>query len=204
MDDSYYHLIKHVFDNTSEQANSLIGETQYEKSNRVVKKDGGYKCIHLNVMTFIEELNFIIKHFNWTPKQIRKLTFLDIGCGVGQKVYLAGVFGFNAYGLELRQPLIDAGKSLFSELSNWEARDRLIQGNALEFSNYNNYDILYFYCPLFNHELETKMEQRIVDTVTKSGTIVIANLSMLFGQIKVPGWKVIKRFNSHSAIFQKI
>jgi SAM-dependent methyltransferase len=211
MDKYFCSIVNTLFEAESDAANRLIGNDDSQKRARQVEADGGWKCIHLGIRDFIREIQFVVKELKLTPEQIGRMRFLDVGCGVGQKVFMAGCFGFRAYGLELRKELIAAGESLFRrlDLDTYES-NRFIQGNALTYPDYNAFDILYFYCPLFKQELEMEMEKKLA-TDAKPGTIVIANLSAYFGRRDefskdkmAEGWKRLEFNNGYGNIFQKL
>ena len=221
MDTFFVSIIKRLFDDESSKANNKIGTTANEKSERVVKSDGGYKCIHLPAECFIRQLQFVIKKLELTPAQIAKMKFVDVGCGVGQKVFLAHCFGFECFGLELRAELIDAGQHLFDNMyvqkpavrSNemewrWRSPSFFIQGNALTYDGYNQFDIIYFFCPLFKDELEIELEKKIAADA-KPGTILMANLPKYFYKKAPEGWKPLGNIKDDNMfhdglIFQKI
>jgi len=196
MDRAFFDLVDKFFTRESERVNQTIGETAAEKYDHYVKSDGGYKCIHLRVALFIQQLNDVVKHLNLTPEQISNMKFLDVGCGVGQKIFLANCFGFRARGLELRKELISAGQNLFSDLrveirhdGYYSPEPFFIHGDALTYDGYNDFDILYFYCPLMAENLEIKLEEKLAKDA-KPGAIVLANLPKHFLVRKTPeGWK---------------
>lgn len=179
-----------LFEHGARRANNCVGDT-YEEKNARVCKDGGYKCIHLPAMDFCDRLGSMLEaekiDIDTSPY---KHKFLDIGCGVGEKIYLASLFGlYHSYGLELREPLIQEGKQLLESISHncsrWDYttsetwtpygnNNCFIQANALTF-DYKDFDILYFYCPLHKSELQCQLEARIAETA-KPGAIVMAIL----------------------------
>lgn len=173
-----------LFEKASERANDQIGETPDDRRTRVAK-DGGYKCIHLNSASFFDTMMEMMGNCNITDTKASKMTFVDVGCGVGEKVFFAETLGFNSFGLELRKPLIDSAKRLFRNLgldtldfhSDTNA-PRLIQGDALEY-DYSRFDVIYFYCPLHDTKLQAKLEERIAQTV-KLGAIVVPFLARGF------------------------
>jgi SAM-dependent methyltransferase len=184
-------MVDGVFGKAAMEGNSQEGVTREEKrSQHSVESDGGYKCIHLNINQFIDAFNNLISMRKWTPKQIEKMKFIDVGCGAGQKVFLAQCFGFRAFGLELRKALITEGKKAFDIVGGqtsqytypngggqWGKEEKtFIQGNALTFEGYADFDIIYFYCPLFKADLQAKLEDRIARTA-KTGAIVVPFLS---------------------------
>jgi hypothetical protein len=92
------------------------------------------------------------------------LRFLDIGCGIGTKVHLAGQLGLDAYGLELRRD--------YCKLADLLVPGRICQGDALTHSCYGDYDILFFYRPIRHGEMERRLEKRVYADA-KEGAVVI-------------------------------
>src|SRR5579859_1239297 len=186
MDRSFVQQIEYIFGGAAQQVNNSIGANRWSGH---VEKDGGYKCINLDIYDFLTSMQLAIKHLKLTGKQRGEIKFIDVGCGVGEKVYLADMLGFDAYGLELRDPLIKRAMKLFHALQIFKSEPFFLQGNALKFTEYSDYDIIYFYCPLFDIDLEKQMEKRIA-VQGKSGALVIGHLSKYFMlEPHIKGWK---------------
>ena len=180
MDKSYIRLLEEHFERAAARANKRISPIHNMRSS----KDGGYLCIHLRLAQFMNEMRSLITYMKWKPKDIKKLKFLDVGCGVGQKVFIAHLLGFDAYGLELREELLKEARSITLDLYMYKDHgldDYFMQGDALKFKNFGASDVIYFYCPLFEDKLETRLEKNIAKQA-KKGTIVIGFLPSYFGQ----------------------
>lgn len=173
------YAVHSIFEHGANRANNCIGDTDDEKRQRTVPKDGGYKCIHFDPFQFCNMLGSVLEHQSiWKTNEISDLKFIDVGCGIGEKIYLANLFGLKAFGLELREELIKEGKQLLTSMGfgshHWSQPalvDCFIQGDALKY-DYKDFDILYFYCPLANDSLQRKLEKQIASTA-KPGAIVI-------------------------------
>jgi len=75
------------------------------------------------------------------------LRFLDVGCGLGGKVWIADALGFSSFGLEIN--------SAYARIaSECVGTDRIFCSNALSFGDYGGYDVIYFYNPMPSAELE--------------------------------------------------
>jgi SAM-dependent methyltransferase len=186
-----------IFEQGANRANNRIGDTDEEKRDRCVRKDGGYKCIHLGPDQFVSMLGSVLEHQEIPSRNVETLKFLDVGCGVGEKVYLASLFGLQAFGLELREPLIEEGTQLFKQIghgtTHWSEVpkvDCFIQGDALK-HDYKGFDILYFYCPLVDGNLQAKLETRIAKTAKKGAIVISAGARGCFGygDKDVAGWQ---------------
>lgn len=141
-----------------------------------------YPCIHLNVHQFMSELEMVNEKFPLTGKR-----FLDVGCGLGQKVYLAHVsqFQMDAHGLELRRNYVRKGNELLQMYlapETWADRhfpkevekqpNRILYGNAISFKKYADYDVIYFYRPSPCPKVQEKIERAICKGA-KKGAIII-------------------------------
>lgn len=74
--------------------------------------------------------------------------FLDVGCGLGNKVWLAQTIGFDAHGIEINQRYADiAGECV--------GTNRIVCHDGITFPDYDQYDVIYFYNPMPSDELET-------------------------------------------------
>jgi SAM-dependent methyltransferase len=89
--------------------------------------------------------------FNGDPRAMTP-RFLDVGCGIADKVALAENLGFDASGIEYDEFLLSCAKVLFDP--------RLIANCALQ-CNYEGYHVIYFYQPFQDEELQKKLERRI-------------------------------------------
>jgi hypothetical protein len=88
--------------------------------------------------------------------------FLDIGCGIGSKVYLAKYLGFDAHGLERHDPYRTVAQDVF------DVQTEL--GWAQEYSGYSSFSVLYCYSLTSDSELQSKLNHYITDQIPK-GTI---------------------------------
>ncbi len=94
--------------------------------------------------------------------------FLEVGCGVGSKLLLAGtVFGLNARGIE-RVPEYVA-----------EARRHGLAvdaADALDYPGYGDFDLLFFNRPLADPVLQAALEAKIWCEVPAGAVVIGANL----------------------------
>ena len=86
--------------------------------------------------------------------------FLDVGCGLGNKVWIAQAIGFDAYGIEINHKYAEiAGECVGTK--------RIFCQDGTTFSGYAHYDVIYFYNPMPSDELETA-----IFTNAKKGAII--------------------------------
>lgn len=91
--------------------------------------------------------------------------FLDVGCGPGTKLRLAQeFFGLSVSGLERD------GKMLAAAVHNVRSANFSLL-DALEFPNYNLYDIIWMYRPIKDPDLQRELERKVYASA-KHGAIV--------------------------------
>lgn len=98
-------------------------------------------------------------------------TFIDVGCGPGVTLAMAQALKFNAYGIEYNPKTAALASKIFS----YRDRDRIMNMDAFEYKEYGKFDVLYFYCPIANHELEKKLEKMLRDEMKPGAWIVPRN-----------------------------
>jgi hypothetical protein len=107
----------------------------------------------------------------------RPLRFLDVGSGGGTKVLAATTCFDFCDGLEYEECSVSSGRRVLELLE--PERCKLIHGDALEFSDYGEYDVIYYYWPFRSSKNAIQMEERIF-AQAKPGTVLLAPLGGLF------------------------
>lgn len=157
----------------------LLGE-RIDKSVKTANGEFGH--IAYPNRAFLEDLEKVISHAAMNHKFLRKplhetserLLFVDVGCGVGTKVYLATTFPqLSVEGIEITPQYADIARKLIS----WERNptDRRIKTADARLVDYSIYDIIYFYRPMCDRDQEAILERRIADTM-KKGAYVLPRL----------------------------
>ena len=176
--------------------------------NPLQKNKKYFKCIHYRNTDFMEKIAAAKRHLDydaWYPK------FLDVGCGVGQKVFLAGLAGFTAHGIELRKPFVKKANELLTEYDETavyqskkssKSNTRVSYADGIKYTKYNEFDVIYFYRPIADDKLQEKLETKIAKDA-KKGAVVVAVYSPIVFDKNHPifiknGWTEIER-----NIFQK-
>ncbi|MEZ0229114.1 MAG: class I SAM-dependent methyltransferase [Planctomycetota bacterium] len=145
------------------------------------------------------------------PSSARQWRFLDAGCGIGDKVFLASDMGFEAHGVELDESLIRAAKRRFearqvSADSYTPPRgDRLtLYRSDITRFTYSSFDVVFFYCPFSDPVAEGRFERRVWDQVAPGGFVIACapetKPPRTFRSIEMPeatagftGWKIYQR-----------
>lgn len=97
-------------------------------------------------------------------------TFLDVGCGIGLKVFQAAEVFAQADGLEYESAHAAAGQAMMQR-GGWPDA-RIFHADALSFERYGDYDVLYVYKPMYGDALQ-EMEARLIGQA-RPGTLLIA------------------------------
>lgn len=97
--------------------------------------------------------------------------FIDVGCGGGIKVLSAAEYFDVSYGLEYDEGYAIAACDLAERTHS--SNCRIIHGDGLIFEGYCDLDVIYFYRPMQQAELLSKLEDQITSTA-RPGTILIA------------------------------
>lgn len=97
--------------------------------------------------------------------------FLDVGCGGGTKIWAALPFFPKACGLENNPTQVKVGAAAMAKLNAPEGC--IMEADARRFTNYANYDVIYFYRPLKDPVGLKEMEDQIM-AQAKPGTLLIA------------------------------
>jgi len=124
-----------------------------------------------------------IRHYGFIPSDTKRILdtlsrlyfhmdsqghkFLDIGCGIGNVVLLANLVGFDACGLEYNEEIYNVGKDLIG-------RDRILRGDMNAFTEYDKYDVLYYYEPICEIKAMLEFAAKLAEMM-KRGAYVIPN-----------------------------
>ena len=95
-----------------------------------------------SVLTFLAQLQAIQKLCGVGAR------FLDVGCGLGNKVFLARELGFDAYGIEVNKAYVEFAREFVGS-------NRIFCQDGITYPDYKTYDVIYFYNPMPARELES-------------------------------------------------
>ena len=98
------------------------------------------------------------------------LSFLDIGCGIGNVLLIAELMEFKVKGLEKDEyPFTIAAKLI--------GHEQVVQQDIWEYDLYHTFDVIYYFRPFHEGNLQRRFERFIEDQL-KSGGVLIANRKM--------------------------
>ena len=156
-----------VSDVLFDQIHGLLN--QLTQSQEVLD-NGGFADIPLAQSLFLRSVH-AAKRCLMAMQKHNDTRFLDVGCGAGIKLMSAAPFFDYCDGLEFDAGYVQLAQSILRALRDDSCQ--VIAGDALEFDNYDTYDVIYFYRPLREDALLIEMEQRIVEQAS-AGTLLIA------------------------------
>jgi SAM-dependent methyltransferase len=84
-----------------------------------------------------------------------RFKFLDVGSGIGSKLFIADSLGFEPYGIEHNPDYIAVSVDLFPEYVIFEY-------DALDFTHYEQFDVIYSYRLARNNELQQQINAHII------------------------------------------
>jgi SAM-dependent methyltransferase len=90
--------------------------------------------------------------------------FYEVGCGIGTKLALMYVLGWQVTGLERYEPYLEAARDLVPEA-------RLIRADMRDVERFDA-DVVFMYRPAIDDATEEIMEKHLTDSVA-SGTILL-------------------------------
>jgi hypothetical protein len=140
--------------------------------------------------------------------------FIDVGCGIGDKVLTANlVFGAEAEGIEYTPQTYYIGKYYLDKLgkypvTHWDSKPpetKLIFGDAFD-HDFKKYDTIYLYHPICDEQLMHKLYLHIFKTM-KNGAVMIEAMTgqSLQDAVEIHNdWKRKKSHAWHAEHFTKV
>jgi SAM-dependent methyltransferase len=116
-------------------------------------RKGHYPHIPLSEGRFlrlVEAAEYVARHhLNRDPE---RMTFLDVGCGIGTKLSLAKSYFGNVRGVEVCEAYAQFANSKFLRSNTVE----IVDGRY--YDKYREVDVIYMYSPFQNHPLQIELE----------------------------------------------
>lgn len=135
----------------------------------------GWTYIQYDTTSFIEELRrakqTLEKNSNKQEWEREAFKFIDAGCGIGMNSLIANNMGFSSYGLELEKETLEVAR----KINNYNAKERFLNQDILKYKHYSDFDVIYYYWPIANKEVQRKFERYVEDQM-KVGAVLIANM----------------------------
>ena len=144
---------------------------------------------------FPTEIDFISEALNIIKSretEFQNMKFLDAGSGIGNVCGVAMSMGLNAEGIELNPVLFNISKQIYPEIKFHEM-------NILEFNNYSDFDIIFYFIPIADDELQLKLKMKIENDIRIGGYIIVRDV-----ETKDDRFIAIDTDNLKNKVWQKI
>ena len=119
----------------------------------------------------IEAFQDLRDYFERKRISIKKQKFLDCGCGIGNVMLtymrIMEIGDENIYGIDHNQEALIIANSAFGFTN-------LIHQDLFKFEKYDEFDVIYFYQPFHNYNLQWEFEDHVISKV-KPGTVIISH-----------------------------
>lgn len=155
---------------------------EMEKSYMPQRQQCGdaYDAIPFSISDF---LSIIVDAYQLLGKDKK---FLDVGSGSGMKTKVASVL-FDAYGIDINEEHVAFAQKF---VNNIKLQD------ALTFENYGDYDLIYFYGPFKNDNLQKQLEDKIHNQMRQE--TLVAPIFSAYDWNKFPDMK------KHGCLYEKL
>jgi SAM-dependent methyltransferase len=176
------------------------------------RKKGEYPYIPLNLNTFITQVETVKLLLDLDGNRDR--TFIDIGCGMGTKLFVAHKL-FHSYspakfsitGIDITKQYVKAVEDILAaQVDPFYGSSRSNLGNISvhvadgRTFDYSPFNIIYFYCPMLEREQEFKLERQIMRTAQKGAYVLANNNQTQYEDWTKAGFKQVGSYH----IFKKV
>lgn len=166
----------YLVDNLLYSLENTLADLGSKKEQKKHEDKGAYVYIPWSHKAFCAALEIVKNLRNDVDTALK---FIDVGCGIGSKVFLADRAGLDAYGIEMHPKYVEAARKLlivgrhaYYQRADEKLSSHIIHGDGRK-HNYSPYDVIYFFNPMRNQELEKQLEERIFATA-KPGALILA------------------------------
>jgi len=173
--------------------NRFIGFFSLEAQRKTTNDTSSeYPFVAMDTRQVYEQLKFV-KNYLGMSDEGPDFSLVDLGCGFGNVLLFAEQLSFDVYGIEKDEFTVPLAVRLFGE-------DKIEQADIRTYPNYERFDVIYYFCPLPNHEPQKKLERNIEDRM-KVGAILIANRKK---SSEIEDDSRFKRLSDSLPIWQKV
>jgi len=140
---------------------------------------GCFQYVAFNEKKFFVQMNRVLNVLDVLGCRLQA-RFLDVGCGIGTKVFMASTLFAQADGMEFDKNYIGVAKKVH-QASPWEISQKICfyENDALDFSRYAEYDVIYLYRPFHDSGNQTRLEEKIARDA-KDNAVIVGTLCNFF------------------------
>lgn len=175
--------------NIVELLDFLIGRVDRRPSQESLRRlqlsTGRYHYVPFSRRAFIGAATQVRRLLRSSGRSKHPPRFVDLGCGLGDKVVIAGAMGFDALGVEIDPRLVAAGRRLYDLRRDLEVQHapgdgpeprapmiRIRRGDVLDV-DFGRFEVIYFWRPFADESRQADLERRIWRGVSR-GSFVVA------------------------------
>ena len=125
----------------------------------------------------------------------RSPRLLECGSGFGFVAALAREVGFTVTGVEIHRPYIELSRLLFPAI-------RVEETDLLTFDRFGEFDVIYYYGPFADDEVQARFERR-VEADLRPGGIVLASRKVTDDWQHGGAFELLSTDGSHAFVLQK-
>ncbi len=129
-----------------------------------------YPFVPMDTRQVFKQVQLARQHLLAREKEQKNHTFLDIGCGIGNVLLVAEQMELDVFGFEKDEYPYKIGAKLIGE-------DRVTQEDIWQYDSYDTFDVIYYFRPFHQGEVQRKFEL-MIENQLKSGGVLIANRKM--------------------------
>jgi SAM-dependent methyltransferase len=130
---------------------------------------GCYEDIGYPMTSFVEHLHAAYRVL-LAMGRTGGLSFLDVGCGGGLKVFAAQRFFDQCLGLEFDRNFAKRARKLLRESA--QGGGKIIRADAISYRKYSEYDVVFMFRPMSNVEQLSRLEHQVIDNIGPRTLIV--------------------------------
>lgn len=145
-----------------------------------IEKGDAYTAVPFSISNF---LSIIIDAYGLLGEGKK---FLDVGCGSGMKTKMANLL-FDTCGIDIDPECVSFAQKIGNDV---ELQD------ALEYKNYGDFDLIYFYSPFKNDDLQRQLEDTIRNQM-RTETLIAPIFS-------VYDWEEFSDMKKHGFLYEKL
>jgi len=160
----------------------------YVAQNEEAKEYGCFQYVSHNQKKFFVNMYKAFKVLDYLGCS-EKARFLDVGCGIGTKTFLASTLFARADGVEYDRNYFNIAKKIHTSSSvDYTKNISFFQNDALKFDSYGEYDVIHLYRPFRDREKQNELEEKIVADTKENGLIIgiLCNFYSLPKDIRPP------------------
>lgn len=132
-----------------------------------------YPFVAMDTRQAYEQIRIATKYLKAKQRDSQSLSFLDIGCGIGNILLLAELMECTVCGIEKDEASYSIAKNLVGEES-------VTREDIWQFERWADFDIVYYFRPFSEKNKQLKFEKLVEDKM-QVGAILIGNRRMGFG-----------------------